>query len=412
MSIADGWTKIFATRSVLADIEARGYHDITADDIKAITGQEPRLMAKMDFREKIPPVMRTHGLAMLAIANGTYRIARCDPFIDICEKPESVAIEKVTFPNGLLTLDPASLADESAALDAALATGILEKVFGEKVQMTIRGRGRYTPFTLASGGVSFPVDGVQIEVDGGYEGAKGVYLVEAKVGARSNMALRQILYPHRAWEEVLAGRKQVRSYVCFYQEPLLRFIPVLCDDNGCRADHAGERAFMFESPATLVLDAIECEPAAVVPVSGTPFPQADDFKKVLAILSVAARQPQGISKDELFADFDIDDRQHDYYSNVLRWLGLVTIPRGGAVMMTAEGRRIAALPHAARLQALAEIIFREPVFHTVLHKGRAAVSSDQFMRWKCAGDTVNRRLTTVEAWVAYFRAQEKAKTAA
>ena len=44
------------------------------------------------------------------------------------------------------------------------------------------------------------VSGVQIEVDGGYEGDR-LYLIETKMGRRDNFITRQLYYPCRMWRE-------------------------------------------------------------------------------------------------------------------------------------------------------------------------------------------------------------------
>lgn len=51
----DGWDEIFSELPIVESVNTTGYFDITADQIKAISKREPRLMAKIDFREHLPP---------------------------------------------------------------------------------------------------------------------------------------------------------------------------------------------------------------------------------------------------------------------------------------------------------------------------------------------------------------------
>jgi len=396
----DAWDTIFTELRIVEQVNAAGYIDITAPQIKRISQREPRLMTKIDFREQLPPAMRRENLAILAIANGTYRIGRFDPFITIETKTQATA-ERVTFPSNIITLNPQGLAHESAALDAALVSGVLRGVFGEDVSLTIRGRSRNDPFSFTLNNVLFPVSGVQIEVDGGYEGATTVNLVEAKIGARSNINVRQLIYPQLAWEQAIGQRKTVRSFICFYQEPILRFIPVILEGSLCRADHQNERAFTLEPEAQLRLTAITARPDAPLPVLGTPFPQADRFDTVLAMFGIVAQQEE-VSKEALLLDFDIVPRQIDYYSNAMRWLGLVDV-EAATIRLTAEGRRVSAMSHAERMRHLANIIFGEPIFHYVLHHRTNDVPPTLFERWDCgSASTMQRRLHTVNAWIRYF----------
>lgn len=279
-------------------------------------------------------------------------------------------------------------------------------MFGEDVALTIRGRSRSPDFVFPLNGIDFPISGVQIEVDGGYEGATTINLVEAKVGPRDNLSVRQLIYPQLAWEQTIGKRKAVRTYICFYQEPILRFIPVAYENGICRADHSKEVAFMLEPEAKLDLGAIQVKPDAPVPVLGVPFPQADRFETVLAMFSIVVREEE-IAKDLLLLDFDIDPRQIDYYSNAMRWMGLVEVEKG-VIRLTTDGRAIAAQPHAEKIRRMVEVIFSEPIFNHVLRHGIADVPPALFDRWGCDSEsTRHRRLQTVKAWVSYFEALSK-----
>ena len=403
----DGWEEIFSELPIVERVNATGYFDITADQIKAISKREPRLMAKIDYREHIPPVMHKQGMAILAIANGTYRIGRFDPFIDI-EPVSIVTPSSFAFPGNIITLNPQKLAHESAALDAALVSGILHEVFGEDVALTIRGRTRSPDFVFPLNGINFPISGVQIEVDGGYEGATSVNLVEAKVGPRDNLSVRQLIYPQLAWESVIGKRKAVKTFICFFQEPILRFIPVVYENGVCSADHSNELAFILEPIAKLNLASINANPNAAYPVLDVPFPQADNFDTVLAMFNIVVNEEE-ISKDSLLLEFDLTMRQITYYSDALKWMGLVDIKQA-TVSITPEGRAIAALTHAEKMKRLAEIIFCEPIFNFVLRKPGQEVPMRLYERWGMTGTTPARRMSTVRAWVNYFEAFSKQET--
>jgi hypothetical protein len=403
----DGWDAIFSALKIVERVDAKGFFDITAEQIKKFSGREPRLMAKIDFREHIPPVMSKEAMAILAIANGTYRIGRFDPFIDI-EPISIVTPSSFAFPGNIITLNPQKLAHESAALDAALVSGILHEVFGEDVALTIRGRSRSPDFMFPLNGINFPISGVQIEVDGGYEGATGVNLVEAKVGPRDNLSVRQLIYPQLAWENVIGKRKIVKTFICFYQEPILRFIPVVYEKGICKADHSNELAFILEPVAKLNLGAIQPNPNATYPLLDVPFPQADSFDTVLAMFNIVVNEEE-ISKELLLLEFDLTMRQITYYGDAIKWMGLVDIKQG-IVSVTPEGRAIAALSHAEKMKRLAEIIFGEPIFNHALRKQGQEVPPRLYERWRMTGTTPARRMSTVRAWVNYFEAFSKQET--
>lgn len=395
-----GWAAIFAARPILQHIEQRGYYDITATEIKALSRKEPRIMAKIDFREHLPAVMAANDLAILAIGNGLYRIGRFDPFINIQEECRA-PIQTVDFPPHIITLNPQCFTGESHLLDAAYLSGVFQQVFGEATHLTIRGRRFCAQIDYRLNSVPLPIRSVQIEVDGGYEGPTTINLIEAKNGSRGNISIRQLVYPHLSWQQMVGGQKTVRTFLVFHQDNVTRFIPILIGQEGVCADHANERAFRFGALESLRLESIEVAPDAPLPDRRIPFPQADRFDKVLALFAQVA-EAGSLSKEELFSEFDLCGRQTRYYLSVLRWIGLCDYEEQ-TVSLSEVGRRIAGMTRNDRMRRLAEIIFAEPVFHHVVRHGIEDFPEALFYRWNVRGSTVRRRLRTVIAWLRFFQ---------
>ena len=396
------WRDIFERHDIVRKVNDYGYFDITASQINDIGGPDARVMAKIDSRENLPRIMSINSLAMLAIRNGVYRIGRFNPFFALQGQYQG-HVENVSFPTSIITLDPACVTTESAALDIAAVSGMLGRVFGEDVQLTIRGRTRAgADFAFKLDTVSFPVSGVQIEVDGGYEGTAHVNLVEAKIGGRDNITLRQILYPQRCWERVLGHTKPVRSYVFMYQEPLFRFIPVICEGDALPvADHDHERVFQIKERERLDLAAVPSEESEPLVDPCAPFPQANDFGKVLAMLSLVSTSGRS-RKTDLSLEFDITSRQIDYYYAALRWMRLCT-DEDGDIILTPLGLEISRMPHMRKMQALAHIVFSEPVFRESLGGTVPDTGSKLWDRWGVNDNTRTRRQGTVVSWVNFFK---------
>lgn len=395
---AAAWGKLFEKFDIVKQVATNGFFDITAAKIKEYGKREPRLMAKMDFREQQPKVMADNKLALLATANGHYRIAKFDPYIDLKQRNNLIKPLRMPIPSGIISLDAARLKGESAMLDAASVSGALNHAFGEKVDLTIRGRLHSPNFSFVLGGTPFSVGGVQVEVDGGYEGATTINLVEAKIGGRNNISVRQLLYPHKSWEIQANGVKVVRSFIALYEEPIMRIIPV-GETNGIWApDHAKEQCFQFESSADFDLKSVAVCPGIA---HKAPFPQADRFDTVLAMFTKIAH-----AVEDLSSEFDIVPRQICYYTSAMRWLGLVEdgAPDEG-LSLSAFGLEVWVMTHAERIEALARVVFCEPIFHHVLHHPDESVPGHLFAPWGITGSTRERRLQTVRAWVAYFKRQ-------
>lgn len=391
------WINIFDKYKIINNIKSAGYMDITADQIKAVDGKEARLMTKVDFRENLPTIMSDENLSILAINNGTYRIAKNDPFIDINEKISTKIIDKIA-PKNIISIDPFNIKSESGALDIAYISKMCEETFQEESNLTIRGRLRgQLDFNIGS--TPYNINGVQIEVDGGYEGKNNIHLIEAKIGFRNNINIRQLLYPKLYWEKEVKKLKEIKSYIFYLHNDIFRFIPYIYDGKIGYADHSKEKAFRFIEPTTK-FSIYDIKIDESLTDSNIPFPQADKFEKVQDMLYVISKS-DCISKYELNLEFDIVSRQIDYYFNVLRWLK-VCKEENDCLILTEVGKKIIDLPFKKRIEELAKIVFSDPITNNFLHN--QPINPILFSKYNINSEsTQRRRLQTVSAWIRYFQ---------
>ncbi|SFV62528.1 Mu-like prophage protein gp29 [hydrothermal vent metagenome] len=390
------WENIFNRYNLLHDIKKDGFVDITADAIKAVDGKEPRILTKIDFREKLPNIMKEEGLSILAIKNGLYRIASNDPFIDIQEAISTQIID-LEAPKDIITIDPFNLRSESAALDIAAISDMHNIVFGESSKLTIRGRLR-GDLNFHIGNVAYNIQGVQIEVDGGYESDHTINLIEAKIGYSNNINIRQLLYPQLFWQNQTAGRKVVKSYIFYLHGNIFRFIPYYYDGAVGYADHSEEKAFRFKEPTSnFSIYSIQVNLNNID--TSVPFPQADRFETIHTMLLLISENGC-MNKEELGSYFDIVERQIDYYFNVLKWLK-VAQESNACLLLTQKGQDIMQLPFRQRMQSLATIVFSDPIANAVLHKKQINPSYFQIYNVQ-SQSTINRRLRTIRSWIKYF----------
>ncbi|MDP2103717.1 MAG: hypothetical protein Q8K26_02250 [Candidatus Gracilibacteria bacterium] len=403
----DHWEEIFTKLDVLKHINTSGYFDLTAKDIKRLTGQEARLMSKVDFEKSLPTIMRDNKLSILAINNGVYRIARTNPFISVPKiKNKEVLIR---MPAGYITLDPFDINSESGALDIAHVSGILKQVFAEDIELTIRGRLRKgANFVFSLDNVSYPINGVQIEVDGGYEGITSVNLIEAKIGSLNTISIRQLLYPELAWKRTLTERKKIRSFLFIYEEPFFRFIPFVVDRGSYTLDIDKEKVFKFIGGQDYDIMKIPVSDSPDMDFSA-PFPQADSFDKILIMLRKIEAFGGIIKKDDLgeeMIDYNLSPRQIDYYSNCLKLFKFIKIDFG-MVSITSKGRDILKLKTKEQAFELAKILFSEEIFYTSLHKGIDFVDDKLFSKYGKRKEDISlitnaRRKQTLRKWIAWF----------
>jgi hypothetical protein len=403
------WDTIFDKLDIVERVNRDSFFDLTATQIKEIGKREPRLMAKIDHRENLPEIMAKEKLSILAIKNGEYRIARTDPYINIPDiKTEDIS--SLGFDSNFLTISPDNVKSESNALDIAYISGMLTKVFNEETSLTIRGRERANCRFLINDKsdkeIEYDISGVQIEVDGGYEGKNSINLVEAKMGSRNNMSIRQLLYPELYWNSIIKKKKEVRTFFFLYQQPFYRFIPFLYKDGIFKLDNSAEKIFKFKQVESFDIRKIKVRKDSLVDITA-PFPQADSFDKVLIIFDKIVNK-DGITKSELSEeivdDFDLTDRQIAYYTSALRWLNICEL-KDGALFLNRKGKELAELSVIDRIKEMSETIFTDEIFNLSLHSSVDSVPEKLFKdNWNISGSTIPRRKLTIQKWIDFIKA--------
>ncbi len=406
------WEKILEDLAVVSVVNRQGFCDISSDAIKQHK-REPRLACKIDFRQHRPKPLERENLSVLAIKNGYYRVARTDPFIDIDwgQLTQSGQIQKRTLPDHIQVLSADHLTSEPKALDAAMVAHMLKEVFDDEVDLVLRGREYSDAISfnlpdLQNNKVTYPIQHVQIEVDGGYEGSKGIYLIEAKISKSDNMNLRQLLYPQLHYQKRFPNKK-VQTYVMFY-EPGARnfhFLPFIVLGDEYDFDRGGYRCFTLNQETEhytwngLQTTQIDLQKTNV----NVPFPQADKFDKILAIFYKLA-QRELLNKEELFSDYDIAPRQFDYYANVLLWMRLAKRGENQSYSLTAKGKRLSTKFEVDVLYKMAQIVFSNDLCNGFLKSENPVVPIDIRRRNGLNAETTyERRLQTVRSWRKYFR---------
>src|SRR5512139_233271 len=127
------WEKYIADMRL--QLDGRQY-EVSAGKLKAVTGREPRLLAKLDSEEQLPIIFKRNGYALLAVTNGSYRLIHGNVFAPIPGCPAfKDFLPETDFP--LLTAGRSS--GEMDFLDNAYNTGLLSDfVEGERLYQTIR----------------------------------------------------------------------------------------------------------------------------------------------------------------------------------------------------------------------------------------------------------------------------------
>ncbi len=140
LSNNEAWLQIFGDYNILEHIKNDGFFIISSSQIKQY--KEPRLMAKIDHKINLPEIFRENNLSILPISRSKYIIGHFTIHHPVTynrnsykihfEIPESIAI--------LETVNEQDLFSESAALNFAFISGIINDLFEEKFVYSVSGR--------------------------------------------------------------------------------------------------------------------------------------------------------------------------------------------------------------------------------------------------------------------------------
>lgn len=378
-------------------------HRVQADLLRRQTGAEPRLLAKYDSPDELPRCLREAGYTLLPLRLGEYLLCPGELCADV---PSVTRTEPLTtrlpFP-----LETAARGEgEAQYVDHAFNAGLVQHFTGcDPLFLTIRGRERTGLFTFRLGEVAVEVDSAQIEVDAGYEGADSVILVEAKIGRRRHVNVRQLYYPWRHFRQ-LAPSKTVRCLLLTYDVGTTRY--ELHEFTFADADEptswqvSRSRAYRLYSPEKRRLDDL------LGPRRGVPsmVPQADDFNKLLRVLEVADAGCE--SRETVAAEVGFTPRQAEYYREAAEYLGLV---QPTTFWVSPTGRDVLRAGPQKRRELLARAVVNSWVVREVLDGGpitRAALSAviggltDRAGKPRYSGTTVTRRARTIESWLGWL----------
>lgn len=393
---------------------------ITADDIKMHTRREPRLMMKFDARHQRPSVIKN--ATILPVTNGEYLIVPGDGYHDVEAGSKNVQIWQL--PDEALELQTLPWADgpvsESQMLDMAYASGLLHQFLDEpSLHLTIRGRRRSPSFefmfdTHANKKINIAVDGVQVEVDAGYEG-QSLYLIEAKMGGRDDFHTRQLYYPFRMWRDALRAAKRVMPVFISYSDRVLSLRQYRFSDpmeyQSLELIQALDVTFDGDSAEPTIQQILQRIPLEEPPY-GVPFPQADSMPRVLDLVDAVH---SGITTpDELVDRYEFTTRQVSYYTAAARYLGFLK-PTGVDRILTDIGIEFAKSPREKRHTIVLERLARLPVFRDAikmatrkdsLHSQRTAIARNikdfsDSRSIPMTDVTANRRASTVIGWARW-----------
>jgi hypothetical protein len=224
------WYNVFEVMDVVNQVVTTRRCRVTADEIRAITGAEPRLMAYMPTPRSVPKPFKEYGFSLTTVGNGVYEITDTDMFVDV----PSIGFTKL-YPlrrmTNLVTLGgPLRTKNEADLLAVANNSNVLADAFGEPVEQGSSGRQRGS-FSFNNNDLRFDVEGVQVEIDGCYETSSAVHVVEMKTEPLTSVSIRQLLYGKRVVEQKVVNKPVYAWLVNFNREQEVYEFYRFIDDN-------------------------------------------------------------------------------------------------------------------------------------------------------------------------------------
>lgn len=417
-TLHDLWETVVDRRGF--DLATHAIFEVTSRQVKQLTGQEPRLVAKMDTREELPHLFQQAGYFVLPVSTNKYALVPGDGYHNL---EGAASTPKIFHPARDVPITVALKAGESAAVQTALYSGLLEQVVGvprlretlhnDKIQLR-NAKVRYgDAWTLA-------VDGAQVELDAGFENHEEFFLFECKNWYASrlrNFNVRQLFFPYLHVRSDLRARNLDWNIRCFFLnvEPdtaVYRFweyrFPSADDYSSIRL--VRRSAFKLAPPESVGPHPL-LQLVTEGPVRKTDYvPQADDPTKLLALVQGVA---EGVdTPSEVARRLRFVGRQSQYYGEAAEELGLIERARG-RFALTTLGSEVAAMQTDGATHALIERIFTLPVFHEIAEravKRKSAVTDAnsvlalvrEIAARRYSGSTVERRAQSVQSWLNWI----------
>lgn len=405
--INNGWNLIFKEYDILNSIEKFGFLNITSEQMNDVpTKVNARLLAKIDSREQLPTIFKDNNLGILSINNGTYKIYKNngnDQFFDLDESNVEVIYKNIPLIKPRMDLlNEDNITSESKAIDFTFDSDIFNDLFKDDFRLAKRDRERVSNISFKISDVDFNVSGTQIEIDGCYEGAENVLIIEGKNCSINNLTIRQILYPYLAIKEQ-TNKNVIFALLEYNQKNFKLYLLDINENNQIKLLKVFvlnfTRGKIKEKPKFLPSDVNETNLDA-------PFPQANNFYTVLNLFFFIYNTPNIHDKVSLYVEsnFSHEFRQLDYYLNVLLWMKLIKIV-DNKIQKTEKGLQIFNMKQNNRNITLANIIFSHPTCKKILLDKKITKKDIELAqnKRKIGIGTFNRRKSTIYNWIIFFK---------
>ncbi len=409
-SYNQAWTKLFNELQIRAHLNDVGRFTLTANQIKKISGKEPRIMSKWDSSEARPKVLSQAGVTILPTSRHGYVLLKGNGYKNLPESAPPVLHSPEKLEQFTTLPWRNDLTKESLVIDIAAVSSMLRTFTGEKdLALTVRGRSGTPAFNFLFDGSehvhTVTVDRAQIEVDAGFEG-ECVWLIEAKIGEPKDFLVRQLFYPWRSWTEQ-TSKPVVPLFLTYTNRTFGLFRYDFADPQNYHSITLREsRWFTLDEPECVAsLEDLYEASNSVVPPTNV-FPQADTLGNVIAAVELFAEDISEVA--QLALRWGYDRRQGHYYADAAEWLGFIA-RRGKRRELTRRGANFCTANRWERFELLFQAVVATPVFRECIRQKligglpeKAEIAEMILKQGYGNRTTANRRAKTVLDWVDWL----------
>ncbi|WP_254173049.1 type II restriction enzyme [Planktothrix pseudagardhii] len=412
------WETLFQRYSILDIIAKQGYFEIEATQINE--ERESRLMAKFDHSVNLPNIFKDNNLSILPISRSKYIIGCFDAYLNVKYSTDIEPID-IEFPSYIESIDYTHLYSESSAIGCAFNTGIINDLLGEETSFTLSGRmsSGCFDFTIKNhlNNQIYPISVInsQCEIDAGFESENYLILIEAKKYQTDDFIIRQLYYPYRLWSQKIT-KKVIPILMTYSNDIFSFFIYEFKNEFDYNSIRLIEQKNYIIAPEEITQQDVSdiFETITLISEPSKPFPQANNFERVIDLLSLLVERD--LTRDEITENYQFDQRQTGYYTNAGQYLGLVekykAVGTGDITFrLTQEAREILSKRQKHKYLSLIRKILERQVFNTVfqLNLSRGKMPSQEEIceiilssRAELSKQTPGRRQSTVRNWIYWI----------
>ena len=195
-------------------------------------------------------------------------------------------------------------------------------------------------------------------------------LIEAKNVISDDFLVRQVYFPYRTWSNKI--KKPINNIFMTYSNETYNLYQYQFEDINSPSSIklVKSQIYTFNPPINLETIIQIAKSVKIVKEPHVPFPQADDFKKVLSLCESLNRSEnefgyEPLTKVGVSIKFGFHLRQSDYYINAAKYLGFIKLSdgRNTPIELTDFGKKVFSSDADEKNKKIVEAILSHEVFN-------------------------------------------------